>query len=85
MDGRVTVSGSAGIGNNAPLGPASTVADLNLDGSPEVIAGNTVYDGRTGAEIWTYAYSGSASGCQGSLPCDGFNAVGTLMTIQRRS
>lgn len=77
-DGRVTVRSSAGIGNNAFLGPASTVADLDLDGAPEVIAGNTVYNGRTGAEVWTYGYVGSGSSCQGTLPCDGFNAVGNF-------
>ena len=75
-DGRVTVGTSAGIGNNAFLGPASTVADLDLDGFLEVIAGNTVYNGRTGEEVWTYSYTTSGSSCQGNLPCDGFNAVG---------
>jgi len=76
-DGRVTVGPSAGVGNNAFLGPTSTVADLDLDGDLEVIAGNTVYEGTTGAEVWTFDY-GATSGsiCGGSLPCDGFNAIG---------
>ncbi len=75
-DGRVTVGTSAGVGNNAFLGPSSTVADLDLDGDMEVIAGNTVYDGQTGAEVWTFTFGGNASPCGGSIPCDGFNAVG---------
>ncbi len=75
-NGRVTVGPSAGVGNNAFLGPSSTVADLDADGDLEVIAGNTVYDGRTGAEVWTFDYGGTAgSPCGGSLPCDGFDAV----------
>ena len=74
-DGLVTVGPSAGIGNNAFLGPSSTVADLDLDGHPEVIAGNTVYDGRTGAEKWTFAFMGNNSPCGGQIPCDGFNGA----------
>lgn len=66
-----------GVGHNAFLGPTSTVADLDLDGSPEVIAGNTVYEGATGNEVWTYEYVGHQSGCQGRR-CDGFNAVGNF-------
>ena len=75
-DGRVTVGTTAGIGNNAFLGPVSIVADLDLDGWQEVIAGNTVYDGRTGAERWTYTFTTSNLGCTGGLRCDGFDAVG---------
>jgi hypothetical protein len=74
-DGRVTVGTTAGVGNNAFLGPNSTVADVDLDGTPEVIAGNTVYDGPTGALEWTYEYTADNSGCQGRATCDGFNAV----------
>jgi len=81
-DGDVTVGPSAGVGNNAFLGPSSTVADLDLDGDMEVIAGNTVYDGRTGAEVWTYTYTTSRSACHtegaSQLPCDGFNGVGNF-------
>jgi hypothetical protein len=77
-DGAVTVRAGAGVGNNAFLGPTSTVADLDLDGRPEVIAGNTVYDGPTGAEVWTYNFTTSASACGGSVPCDGYNAVGNF-------
>ncbi len=78
-DGDVTVGTSAGVGNNAFLGPTSTVADIDLDGTMEVIAGNTVYDGITGAEEWTFDFGPvAASACQGSIPCDGFNAVGNF-------
>jgi hypothetical protein len=75
-DGNVTVRAGAGVGNNAFLGPTSTVADLDLDGIPEVIAGNTAYDGPTGAERWTYTYTTSNSACGGSVSCDGYNAIG---------
>lgn len=74
-DGRVTVGPGAGVGNNAFLGPTSTVADIDLDGTMEVIAGNTVYDGPTGAEEWTYTYVGNNSLCAGAIRCDGFNGV----------
>lgn len=77
-DGNVTVRAGAGVGNNAFLGPTSTVADLDLDGVPEVIAGNTVYAGPTGAEVWTYTYTTTNSNCGGSATCDGFNAVGNF-------
>ena len=66
-----------GIGNNAFLGPASTVADLDLDGFQEVIAGNTVYN-YDGSEKWTYDYTTTNSRCGGSLDCDGYNAVGNF-------
>lgn len=73
-DGVVTAAGRGGIGNNAFLGPSSAVADLNLDGRQEVMAGNTLY-AHDGAPLWTYTYTSSNSGCQGALPCDGFSAV----------
>jgi hypothetical protein len=77
-DGNVTVRAGAGVGNNAFLGPTSTIADLDLDGTPEVIAGNTVYDGPTGAEVWTYTFTTQNSACGGSVACDGYNAVGNF-------
>ncbi len=76
-DGVVTSGGKGGIGNNGFLGPASTVADLDLDGKQEVIAGNTVYN-FDGTIKFTYDYIGSNSSCGGALPCDGFNAVGNF-------
>ncbi|MEZ4449112.1 MAG: MopE-related protein [Nannocystaceae bacterium] len=76
-DGKVTSMGLGGVGNNGFLGPASTVADIDLDGKQEVIAGNTVYE-YDGAVKWTYDYVGNNSSCGGSIPCDGFNAVGNF-------
>ncbi len=76
-DGEVTSSGNGGIGNNAFLGPSSAVADIDLDGSQEVLAGNTLYDG-DGRVMWTYNYTTSNSTCGGTLPCDGFNAIANM-------
>jgi len=80
-DGRdleATMPGSnLGIGNNAFLGPVSTVADLDRDGLQEVIAGNTVYN-YDGSERWTYPYTTTNSSCGGSLDCDGYDAVGNF-------
>ena len=72
-----TPGSNLGIGNNAFLGPVSTVADLDGDGLQEVIAGNTVYN-YDGSERWTYAYTTTNSSCGGSLDCDGYNAVGNF-------
>ncbi len=77
-DGRESVGSNAGVGNNAFLGPVSTIADLDLDGSPEVIAGNTVYNGITGAEVWSFTYPGTNTDCSGNLACDGYNGVGNF-------
>ena len=80
-DGRELESASPGtnlgIGNNAFLGPVSTIADLDRDGLQEVIAGNTVYN-YDGSERWTYEYTTVNSSCGGSLDCDGYNAVGNF-------
>ncbi|MBW1810257.1 MAG: hypothetical protein JRJ87_18815 [Deltaproteobacteria bacterium] len=76
-DGLVTVGPNAGIGNNAFLGPVTTVADIDLDGRPEVLAGNTCYN-YDGSEKWTFNYTSNNSPCGGSLPCDGYNAVGNF-------
>lgn len=76
-DGVVTSMGKGGIGNNGFLGPASTVADIDLDGQQEVIAGNTVY-AADGSVKWTFNYTTNNSPCGGNLPCDGFNAVANL-------
>jgi hypothetical protein len=80
-DGRdleaLTPGANLGIGNNAFLGPVSTVADLDRDGLQEVIAGNTVYN-YDGSERWTYEYTTANSSCGGALDCDGYNAVGNF-------
>ncbi|RLB50768.1 MAG: hypothetical protein DRH23_03650 [Deltaproteobacteria bacterium] len=80
-DGRdleaATSGANLGIGNNAFLGPVSTVADLDRDGLQEVIAGNTVYN-YDGSERWTYEYTTTNSSCGGSLDCDGYTAVGNF-------
>ena len=77
-DGVVTAAGKGGIGNNAFLGPVSTVADIDLlmPLAPEIIAGNTVYRA-DGTVLWTFKYA-KGGYCQGALPCDGFNAVGNF-------
>jgi len=72
-----TPGSNLGIGNNAFLGPVSTVADLDRDGLQEVIAGNTVYN-YNGSVRWTHEYSTTNSSCGGSLDCDGYNAVGNF-------
>ncbi len=72
------MSAAAGVGNNAFLGPAATIADIDLDGQLEVLAGNTSYNAANGDEEWTYTYVGDNSECQGGLPCDGYNAVGNF-------
>ena len=77
-DGQVTVAPEAGIGHNAFLGPTSTVADIDLDGFMEVIAGNTVYDGRNGDLKWTFNLTSSNSECASRYECDGYNAVGNF-------
>jgi hypothetical protein len=73
-DGVQTSGGTGGIGNNAFLGPSSSVGDIDNDNRQEVLAGNTLYD-HDGTVIWTYEYQSNASFCQGQLPCDGFSAM----------
>ena len=77
-NGRATVGAGAGVGNNAFLGPVSTVADIDLDGQMEVIAGNTVYNGADGAEEWTFDFPSASSGCGGAVACDGYVAIGNF-------
>ncbi len=74
--------GEVGAGNNALLGPVSVVADIDLDGKPEVIAGNTAYDDQ-GREKWTYTLTFPNNDkryrcSQAGVPCDGYPAVGNL-------
>ena len=51
----------------------SLIADVNLDGIMEVVAGRTLYDGITGVPKWHTAYA-TVSGRNYSLH-DGYNAV----------
>lgn len=73
-DGLATVGPTAGIGNNAFLGPVSSAVDLDGDGSLEVLAGNTIYNA-DGSERVTFTFETEGSGCGGSLPCDGYTAA----------
>jgi len=62
-DGTIRWTGTGGRGSQGIIGPLSIVADVNLDGQPEVVAGNTVYTA-AGAILWR----------NGRTP-DGLNAV----------
>lgn len=73
-DGLVSGAATGGIGNNAFLGPVSTVADLDLDGDLELLAGNSCYD-HNGVLLWTYPFTTDNSPCGGQLPCDGYTAT----------
>jgi hypothetical protein len=68
--GRTRWRGTGFVGRNSFLGLMSTVADVDLDGRPEVIAGATVYRG-DGRIWWTYDYGDG--GIHG-----GFSAVGSF-------
>jgi hypothetical protein len=63
--GAVLWTGTGGAGNPGGVGAISVVADLFLDGSPEVVGGNTAYNGATGGILWNNT----------SIP-DGFPAIG---------
>jgi hypothetical protein len=63
-DGTLRWIGTGGRGNGA-WGPLSLVADLDMDGSPEVVAGNTAYRA-DGTIYWTQGFF------------DGFNAIGNF-------
>lgn len=43
---------STGMSNIGGANPSVNIADLNQDGTPEVIAGASVFNGRTGALLW---------------------------------
>ncbi len=60
-----------GLRFNRSIGGAITLADLEGDGTVEVIAGRTVLEGRTGARRWTAAEDTSrgTNGTLGPLSC----------------
>jgi RHS repeat-associated protein len=64
-DGTIRWTGTAGTGGQG-YGPISIVADINMDGDPDIVAGNTVY--RASGEILWH---------QTQVP-DGYNAVGNF-------
>ncbi len=79
-DGTLAWEGAAGVGTNGFLGPVSSSGDLDLNGTLDVLAGNTMYSA-LGAELWTYAYAIaiSSANCQASgFPCDGYTATGNF-------
>ncbi len=79
-DGSLQWDGTAGVGTNGFMGPVSSSGDLDLDGSLNVLAGNTMYL-PDGAAAWSYAYgiAITAGNCQSSgFACDGFTATGNF-------
>lgn len=77
MDTAAEAGQTGGVGNNAFLGPAAAIADIDLDGLMEVAAGNTLYE-HDGTPAWTFPYATNDSACEGSLTCDGFTAFGNF-------
>ncbi len=78
LTGLIKWRGVGGLGINGFLGPMSLAADINLDGRPEVIAGNTVYRA-DGLLLWQFDFPSASSRCRASeqgRPCDGYAAVG---------
>ncbi|HVV86558.1 MAG TPA: VCBS repeat-containing protein [Kofleriaceae bacterium] len=78
-DGTLEFRGTDGLGTNGFLGPVSSSGDLNLDGTLELLAGNTDYSA-TGVN-WTYPYPTpiTSANCQSTgKPCDGFTATGNF-------
>ena len=77
--GALVWKGTAGIGINGFMGPVSSVADPDLDGKLNVLAGNTMYD-ENGAAMWTYAYAqaSTSANCGSGTSCDGYTATGNF-------
>src|SRR5690606_30479371 len=75
-DGLETVGPDAGVGNNGFLGPISVVADVDLDGHNELVAGDTVYDAATGVRRATLDWGEDGGSCPGmGIRCDGFVGI----------
>lgn len=80
-DGSLVWSGLAGVGVNAFLGPVSSVGDVDLNGTMNVLAGNTLYD-FDGNALWTYDFPIPATAMNCAAPagftCDGYTATGNF-------
>ena len=80
-DGSLKWAGKSGTGVNAFLGPVSAVGDPDLDGTLNVLAGNTMYS-IDGMPIWTYAFADPSSSANCGAPagysCDGYTATGNF-------
>ena len=69
--GNLLWSGAGDRGNQGSTGPLSIVSDIDLDGTPEIIAGRTIYNGAAGG-IERMGGIG-----------DGYNAVADFIGDQR--
>ncbi|MRG94191.1 FG-GAP repeat domain-containing protein [Polyangium spumosum] len=80
-DGTLKWQGAAGTGINAFMGPVSAVGDPDLDGTMNVLAGNTMYS-ITGEVMWTYTFPEAANAANCAAPngytCDGYTATGNF-------
>lgn len=80
-DGTLKWAGTFGTGVNAFMGPVSSVGDPDLDGTLNVLAGNTMYS-IDGMAIWTYKFAEVADGTNCAAPagytCDGYTATGNF-------
>jgi len=84
LTGALKWTGTGGTGINGFMGPVSSVADPDLDGKLNVLAGNTMYS-ETGAVMWTKAFSlaSTSSNCGAGTRCDGFTATGNFDADQQ--
>lgn len=80
-DGSLKWQGTFGTGVNAFMGPVSSVGDPDLDGTMNVLAGNTMYT-VDGAPVWTYAFAEASNSTNCAAPagytCDGYTATGNF-------
>ncbi|NUQ75877.1 MAG: VCBS repeat-containing protein [Polyangiaceae bacterium] len=80
-DGSLKWAGANGTGVNAFMGPVSAVGDVDLNGTLNVLAGNTLYEA-DGTPLWTYAFPvpSDANNCAApaGYTCDGYTATGNF-------
>lgn len=80
-DGTLKWAGKDGTGVNAFMGPVSSVGDPDLDGTMNVLAGNTMYS-IDGQPIWTYTFAEASTSTNCAAPagytCDGYTATGNF-------